>query len=330
MAIKRRVVVTGLGSIGLRHARLLREREDLITEVLEPHADTAAKAQLQLGDITLHTDFDEMLDTQPDIIWLATPTTLHAQQSLKALTKGIHVFCEKPMTATLQEAKQVQQLVEKTGMVFNVGFHLHFGEGIRLLKELIDSGKLGNILHLYARVGTHITLVNSLTRYQATHPGSLFFDYAHQMDLIYWLLQQKPRSVFAPGFQGGTLPFSSAPNVADIFFEYDTDLQAHVHLNYVQMPQRHCYEVTGEQAWATLDYEEGCLQIGYRATQAIETIRFQQERDDIYRLEHEAFLEAVAGNRPVETSAADGLVSTALSESVLSSWKTNSKVEVLY
>jgi predicted dehydrogenase len=330
MAIKYRIVVVGLGSIGLRHARLLREREDVRVEILEVNPVVAAAAKAALGDVADHASFDDMLATKPDIVWLATPTPLHAAQSAGALGAGIHVFCEKPMTSTLEEATQISSLVQKTGLTFGVGFFLHFGKGIQLLKGLIDEGKLGNVLHLHARVGTYVTLVNSLSRYQAFHPGSLFFDYAHQADLVYWLLNRRPESVYTPGFQGGEMEFSAVPNVADIVLEYDAPLISHIHLNYVQMPQRHCYEVTGDEGWAILDYELGMLRVGYKKSQSVDTILFEQDRDDIFRAEHTAFLDAVEGYRHPETSAADGLVSTAICEAILKSWQNGTKTRIQY
>ncbi|MFC5410362.1 Gfo/Idh/MocA family protein [Larkinella bovis] len=330
MAVTYRIVVVGLGSIGLRHARLLQEREDVALEVLEISPETATAAQQVLGAVKNHTSFEAMLATKPNIVWLATPTPLHASQSIQALEAGVHVFCEKPMTATREEARQLASVVDRTGLTFGVGFYLHFWRGMQLLKGLIDQGKLGNILHLHARVGTYITLVNSLSRYQAYNPGSLFFDYAHQMDLVYWLLKKRPTTVYTPGFQGGNLEFSAAPNVADIMLEYDAPLIAHIHLNYVQMPQRHCYEITGDEGWAVLDFEQSHLRIGNRQAQAVETVSFQQERDDIFRAEHTAFLEAVAGHRQPETSAADGLISTAICEAILQSWQRGQKQRISY
>ncbi len=323
MAIKYSIVVVGLGSIGLRHARLLREREDVSLEVLEIDPEVAGKARNVLGNVRFHSSFDNMLETRPDIVWLATPTQFHALQSTKA---------RKRMTPfTLEEARQVAAVAARTGLTFGVGFHLHFGKGIQLLKGLIDEGRLGNILHLHARVGTYITLVNSLSRYQDHNPGSLFFDYAHQFDLVHWLLGERPSTVYTPGIRGGDMEFSAAPNVADILLGYgDRTLQSHIHLNYVQMPQRHCYEVTGDEGWAILDYERSLIEWGDKRSQTVETIRFEQERDDIYRDEHRAFLAAVAGSRAPETPAADGLVSTAICQAVLQSWQTGEKCRIVY
>lgn len=331
MAVKYRIVVVGLGSIGLRHARLLNEREDVSLEVLEVNPEAAGKARSMLDEVRFHSSFDSMLETRPDIVWLATPTPLHASQSVRALESGSHVFCEKPMTATLEEARQVAVTAARSGLTFGVGFYLHFWKGMQLLKGLIDEGRLGNIVHLHARVGTYITLVNSLSRYQAYNPGSLFFDYAHQVDLVYWLLGERPATVYAPGFQGGDMEFSASPNVADILLGYgDRALLSHIHLNYVQMPQRHCYEVTGDEGWAMLDYERSVLRVGYQRSQSLETISFEQERDDIFREEHKAFLEAVAGRRLPETPASDGLVSTAVCQAIQQSWETGEKCRIVY
>lgn len=330
MAIKYRVVVVGLGSIGLRHARLLQERNDVTLEICEPQTENVEAAKKVLGEATCYASLDDALASKPDVVWLATPTPFHAEQSIKALEAGVHVFCEKPMTATTEESINVLQTVQKTGLAYTVGFPLHFSKGMQLLKELISSNKLGNILHFYARVGTYITVVNTLSRYQAHHPGSLFFDYAHQIDLMYWLLDKKPTTVYAAGFQGGEMEFSSVPNVSDLLFEYNEKLQAHIHLNYVQMPQRHTYELFGDEGWAVLDYDTNTLEIGNKTNQSKETILFSQERDDMFRAEQQAFFDVLAGLRAPETSASDGLVSTIICDATLQSWKENRKIEISF
>ena len=79
MALKRRVVVVGLGSIGRRHTRLLLERDDVSVEVVEPRAEALASVRKELGDVPSHRSFEEMLETTPYVVWVATPTpfTLH-------------------------------------------------------------------------------------------------------------------------------------------------------------------------------------------------------------------------------------------------------------
>jgi predicted dehydrogenase len=326
MAVKRRVAVMGLGSIGRRHTRLLCERRDVAVEVVEPNEETLAAVQHDLGPLRAHPGFDAMLETRPDVVWVATPTPLHADQTIRALDAGAHVFCEKPMSGVFDDALKMKAAADRAKTVLNIGFYLHFSHSLARLKNLIDEGALGSVLHAHARVGAYTTLKNSISRYQAHVPGSLFFDYSHQPDLFYWLLGRAPSSVWVAGFQGGELEYSSVPNVADIICEYAANLMTTIHLNYVQLPERHEYEVVGDRGWATVDFFSGTVRIGMRAESRVRTETFTQERDDVFRAEHSAFFEMVEGKRGAETSASDGLISTAICEAAVQSWRTRERV----
>jgi len=326
---RRRVVVVGLGSIGRRHARLLRERNDVDVQVAEP--DEAARLSLmaELGAaLPQYPSFEAALASSPDIVWICTPTCLHAEQAIAALEAGVHVFCEKPMADGLAAARRMKQSADRTSGILNIGFHLHFWDAMQSLKQRLAAGDLGQLLHAHARVGTYVTLVNSVSRYQASTPGSLFYDYSHQPDLLYWLTGLTPRAVVATGFQSGALDLTSNPNIADIVCMYDAPMTTTIHLNYVQMPQRHCYELVGDEAWALLDFEAREMIFGSRARQSTEVLSFPQERDDMFRAEHRAFFAAVDGERVPETPATDGLVSTAVCDAIVESWRSRRMVNV--
>jgi predicted dehydrogenase len=326
MALKKRVVVVGLGSIGRRHTRLLLERDDVTVEVIEPRPEALASVRKELGDLPSHRSFEAMLETTPDVVWIATPTPLHAAQSIAALNAGAHVFCEKPMTDSLAEAIRVKEVADRSTKKFDVGFYLHFWPVMVALKDLISRGVLGQVLHAHARVGTYITLVNSASRYQAHQNGSLFWDYSHQPDLFYWLLGKTPKVVQVSAFQGGSLDLSSNPNVAAVTCEYESPLISTIHLNYVQMPERDHYEIFGDEAWAFIDWDEAIMKIGTRKNQNVETKEYPVVRDNMFRAEHQAFFDTVNGTRSPETSQADGLVSTAICEAAIESWKTRQRV----
>jgi predicted dehydrogenase len=317
MEVKRRVVVVGLGSIGRRHARLLAEREDVVVELADP--DPAVRRLFAMDGFS---SFDDALASKPDVMWICSPTSLHAAQTIASLDAGCDVFCEKPMSDSLDAARRMKLAADRSGRVLNIGFHLHFWEGAIRMKRLLDTGALGEILHVHARVGTYITLVNSQSRYQAACPGSLFLDYSHQPDLFYWWLNEAPASVFAYGLRGGAMEFSSNPNVADIVCRFASGKQATIHLNYAQMPERHYYEVTGDQGWAFADLNAGYLTIGNRSSQTIAQETFTQDKDAMIRDEQQAFFDALEGRCKPSTSAVEGLVSTAVCEAIHQSWLT--------
>ena len=327
MAVKKRIAVVGLGSIGKRHARLLNERDDVSVEVVEPNEQTIMEAENEIGDFQVHRSFDQMLKSKPNIVLIATPHRLHAEQAIKALDAGCDVFCEKPMSDNFEDAVKMKKTGDHSGKILNIGFHLHFHPGLRMVKKIVDDNELGNVVFAHAWVGTYITLVNSVSRYQQKQTGALFFDYAHQPDILYWLLGKKPNYVYASALQNGNLEFSSNPNITVINCEYD-DMISSIHLNYVQMPERHSYEIVGDKGWAILDCGKNELRIGKRKNSTVETQTFTVDRDNIYRAEHQAFLDSAIGQRPPETSAEDGLISLAVCQAAIESWKTNQCVEL--
>jgi len=300
--VRRRVVVVGLGSIGRRHTRLLAERPDLDVEVCEPAADALANARSELGQLTLHPNFETALATRPDLVVIATPHDLHARQGIAAMRAGSHVFCEKPLCVDRDEAARVVACARETGCQLGVGFQLHFHPGVLRVRELLRAGVIGNIAHLHMRVGSYITLRNSSSRYQQSLPGSLLLDYAHQPDLVFWLLGLLPAGITLTAVQAGDLPLTSQPNVLALTLDYDRPLLATVHLNYLQMPQRHEWEIVGDKGWIVMDADRGEIRLGLRATESetVETVAV--DRDETYRREHQAFIDCLDGLCPPESS----------------------------
>lgn len=329
---KRRVAVLGLGSIGRRHARLLAQRPGVALELVDPSQEMLDLARSEVGqDLVSHLGFDDLMAAAPpDIVWIATPPPFHAPQAIRALEAGAHVFCEKPMSHTVGEAIAMREAALRSGRTFGVGFVLHFIPPIRRMKELLDSGQLGDLVHVQCKVGSYQTVGNSVSRYQAELEGSLFLDQAHQPDLLHWLTGRSPSSVYATGRQVPGLEHTSNPNLAVISCEYgDTPLLASITLNWVQAPDRHEYELVGTLGWVHLDLTTLTMTHGDRNSGTVETETFALEPDDIYRAEHEAFFDAVDGRRAPESTAEDGIASMRLLEAMIGSWRASAKVDIV-
>ncbi len=324
---KRRMVVVGLGSIGRRHLRLLKERPDLIVEACEPSAKVLELAKGELEGVKVHGDFEVMLATRPDAVLIATPHTLHAKQAIAAMRAGAHVLCEKPICVDGAQAQEMIQCARETKRTLEVGFQLHFQPGVLRMRELIKSGVIGTVVHAHVRIGSFITLRNSLTRYQEKLEGALLLDYAHQPDLLLWLLGELPKGVTLTGFKAGDMPFSSNPNVLALTLDYARPLLATVHFNYVQMPQRHEWEVAGDKGWIVMDPDKGTLRLGLRETETETTETFSTDRDITYRMEHQTFLDAIDGVRLPESPGEAAARSVELYEMAIESWKENRRVD---
>jgi len=326
MALTRRIVIVGTGSIGRRHARLLAARPDMAVEFCEPNPEILALARREVGDLPTHETFEDVLASRPELVVIATPHTLHAEQTIAALEAGAHVLCEKPMSDRLETSVQMKAAAERTGKTLVFGFQLHFHPATRRLKQLIDSGELGAVLCAHCHVGTYVTLVNSRSRHQAKVEGALLLDYAHQPDLLYWLLGRRPAGVYAAGGQGGSLELQSRPNFITLTFDYDEPMVTSIHLNYLQSPERHYYEIAGDRAWAFFDLSDGRVRIGRHGEQEVCEENYSLERDEMYTAEHQAFLDAVDGKAPPESSPQSAIQAMEVFEASLASWRQKRRV----
>ncbi len=326
MALKKRLVVVGTGSIGRRHARILSKRKEISVELCDSDPGSLKEALEETGDLPQHRSLDEMLETRPDMVVIATPHKLHTEQTLKALEAGAHVLCEKPMSDRLDTARQVLEATLHTDRVLVYGFSNHFHPGVQRIKGMIDNGKLGEILYVHFHIGTYGTLVKSRSRHQADIEAALLMDYVHQPDLLYWILDKNPTGVYATGSLGGKLDLKSNPNSITLLMDYDGPLTASIHLNYLQQPDRYHYEFLGDRGWAFYDLNSNTIHLGDANNESVSQEKVYFERDSLYEAEHQAFFDTIAGIRSPESTARDALQSMIVLEASIQAWKMKQRV----
>lgn len=95
-------------------------------------------------------EWEKMLDEDIDAVVICSPNSYHAIQSIKAMEKGKHVLCEKPICLTLNEAAEIFKTVEKTKKIFMGAFPRRFLGETLVLKKLIEKGFFGEIYYLKA------------------------------------------------------------------------------------------------------------------------------------------------------------------------------------
>ena len=111
---------------------------DSSTEMMAAARNTAPQAELVCG-------LDELLEMGVDGIVIATPSALHAEQSIRALESGAAVFCQKPLGRTADEARRVVDAARAADRLLSVDFSYRFTEGMRAVRERIRAGELGEV-----------------------------------------------------------------------------------------------------------------------------------------------------------------------------------------
>jgi hypothetical protein len=87
----------------------------------------------------------DKLDRQIDAVVISAPNHIHAPASILAMRMGKHVYCEKPLTHSVAEARVMTRLAKQTGLATQMGTQIHASENFRRIVELIRSGGIGNV-----------------------------------------------------------------------------------------------------------------------------------------------------------------------------------------
>ena len=142
------IAVVGTGYIGLEHIKAICDSPRAVlrtigsTERSREQLDTL-KAQFGAEQVT--TRYEEIVvDEKVDIVYLCTPNHLHAEEAVAALDAGKHVFCEKPMTTTLEDCRRMVKAVDGSGRHLMVGHGARFRPLHRAVKTLYEDRVLGD------------------------------------------------------------------------------------------------------------------------------------------------------------------------------------------
>jgi predicted dehydrogenase len=143
--------VAGLGWWGKQIVRSLNASKEIrvvraIEPDCEPHVAFAAEHGLALSPSLTQA----LADPEVEAVILCTPQELHTEQVLAAARAGKHVFCEKPLAMTRANAEMSVAACREAGVVLGVGHERRFEPAMRRLRELIQEGRFGTLLHAEA------------------------------------------------------------------------------------------------------------------------------------------------------------------------------------
>jgi len=147
-AVPPRLGFLGVGWIG-RHrmqAILATGAVDAVA-VADPSTEMASEAVKLAPGVRLVSSFEDILDLGVDGVVIATPSAMHAEQSIRALERGASVFCQKPLGRHAAEVQAVVDAARRADRLLCVDLSYRFTEGMRRIREIVRSGELG---HVYA------------------------------------------------------------------------------------------------------------------------------------------------------------------------------------
>lgn len=187
-----KAAIVGLGKMGLSHCSILNAHSDVNLVAVCDSSSFLLDAFSKYAKQSVYTDYQRMIDeTRPDCLIVATPTKYHAGMVLYALERGIHVFCEKPFSLSVEEGVKMATTAELKGLVNQVGYHNRFIGTFREMKRLLEAGVIGEAIHFTGSAYGPVVLKEKGSTWRSTRAegGGCLFDYAsHVLNLIHFVV----------------------------------------------------------------------------------------------------------------------------------------------
>jgi len=207
--------------------------------------DPAVRERLSqvFGGARFTDSLDEVLaDPELDAVVLATPVPSHADLAIRVLQAGKHCFVEKPLARSAVDAQRVLDAAAAAGRIVMVGHLLEYHPGVRKLKEVVDSGELGEIHYVYS---------NRLNLGQLrADENALWSLGAHDVSVLLMLAGDEPYEVTA---RGESYMRDGIEDVVFAFLRFPSGLAAHLHLSWLDPHKERRFTVVGSRRMATFD-----------------------------------------------------------------------------
>ncbi|GHV26296.1 oxidoreductase [Clostridia bacterium] len=142
----------GYGGMAGWHHRFL-EKIDGVTPIAAYDIDPKRVELARENELIGYDTLDELLSNKDiDLVLVATPNDVHCELTCKALKAGKHVICEKPVAMSVAELDQMIATAKECGRLFTVHQNRRWDKDFKIAKEIIDSGKLGNVYAIQSRL----------------------------------------------------------------------------------------------------------------------------------------------------------------------------------
>lgn len=214
--------IIGCGRIAQRHAEHINNNGVLVAvcDIVLSKADALAikynaKAYQSIDDLLKNEDVD--------LIAICSPNGLHAEHSIKALKAGFHVLCEKPLAINVNDCGEMIKAAESSNKRLFAIKQNRYNPPVAAVKEAIENGVLGKIYSIQLSCFWNRNTdyyANSWKGTKALDGGTLFTQFSHFIDLLYWMIGDVKRAYALTGNfdHQGTIEFEDTGVVALEFY----------------------------------------------------------------------------------------------------------------
>ena len=299
-----RVGVVGAGSLGFHHIRILRDLPGIrFSGFVETRRERAAEVAKELG-VTAHESLEDLLAIS-DAVIVVVPTSAHFSVASAAIERGKHVFIEKPITTTLDEADALLELARKKGAIVQIGHIERFNQAVRAAlpyvnkPRFIDSERLAP----FSPRGSDVAVVLDLM--------------IHDIDLLLTLVGSGAKEISAVGVP----VLTPMLDIANARVTFTSGAVANITSSRISRERKRKIRIFQQSGYLSLDLAAGTgeffrLRSDIDPTEVrsapaditafVDRIKLEAPAGEPLKLELESFISALKGEGPVVVTGDEG------------------------
>lgn len=319
-----KVGVFGVGHLGKFHLSNWKEiREVEIVGFYDPN-DSASQEVSEKFQLARFIDAATLMDTV-DAVDIVAPTNFHFDLCKLAIRKGKHVFVEKPLANTMEEARELVKLVKESNIKFQVGHVERFNPAFLAVQELSLNPMFIEVHRLaeFNPRGTEVSVILDLM--------------IHDIDIILSIVKSEVKTISA----SGVAVMTDTPDIANVRIEFNNGCVANLTSSRISMKKMRKMRLFQKDAYIGMDFLAKKTEIiKLKTPQDIDVFSFELETPhgkrtiaianprvpeiNAIKMELEKFRDAIATNTPVIVSEVDGLRAMDVAHQILQKIKNNS------
>lgn len=304
------VGVIGVGSMGYNHVRIYSELENAnlvaISDMVRGTLDKVSKEFNTVG----YVDYDNILQIDDiELVNICVPTIFHHDVVMNAIEAGKNVLVEKPIASKLNEAKEMIDAANDAGVTLATGHVERFNPAVRVAKNLIDSGEIGEIVTANSkRLGPYPPRIRDV---------GVAIDLAiHDIDIFNYLFESKANTVYAN--MSSKLKNCEFEDHAEIMTKYDSGVLSILETNWLTPYKKRQLNITGIDGIISVDYGNQSVTL-YKENNQVEEVKV--ENKEPLKEELRSFVNCVQNKTRPEVSGEDGYEALRIVDAAMTSAK---------
>lgn len=308
------MAVVGVGFWGRNHARVYSSLDSAeLVGVVDQNRELASVVAQKYHCRSYLKPEELLVECHPDAVSVCTPSATHAKVASLLVQKGVNVLVEKPFTATIDEGRDLLNLIHEKKVIATVGFIERFNSAVVTVKKWVEEGRLGMVSLFYSRrVSSWPERIGDV--------GVVKDTAIHDIDLTRFILGKDPESIYAVI---GRSRNSSQEDYANILMKTDGS-SAFIESNWLTPYKERQLVVTGSEATVTANY----ITQGVTIHSSDGSFTPQTAPKEPLVLELENFVRCVRSHDDPHPSAEDGLKALIIAELSLRSSASGQVVKV--